>query len=302
MNLFKKNYPTRKEYYKKIKEIQENELNSERYMSTYEFMANNYWNKQNESLEEKLFYIVGSYGIEDEIINMPDDYKKIARLKRYAKLKSFLDSLTEKQINSNIYLKSACLFVKTSIDDCPIIINQLNEIINSQGKSGSVRVESDIPASTKLYIPDYISSQVGIPYYKPEVYKTEYIDILDQCHMHVYIDYNECVGRIGKIAEDIYFLQLNNILATISDDLMCYGFHIYHPGYNNRLISSFFVSRKENIKEQTNQESFTPSDEFVQITVNNFQMLLDMGLVDMTMLKDKNDGPVLKKSLTSEYK
>lgn len=302
MNLFKRNYPTRKEYYKKIKEIQENELNSERYMSTYEFMVNNYWNKQNESLEEKLFYIVGSYGIEDEIINMPDDYKKIARLKRYAKLKSFLDSLTEKQINSNIYLKSACLFVKTSIDDCPIIINQLNEIINSQDKSGSVRVESDIPASTKLYIPDYISSQVGIPYYKPEVYKTEYIDILDQCHMHVYIDYNECVGRIGKIAEDIYFLQLNNILATISDDLMCYGFDIYHPGYNNRLISSFFVSRKENIKEQTNQESFTPSDEFVQITVNNFQMLLDMGLVDMTMLKDKNDGPVLKKSLTSEYK
>lgn len=262
MNLFKKNKnektieEVQEEYFEKIRKIHEDELNSDKYTSIYKFMVDNYWNRKNQKLEEELFKIVGTYGIEDDILNMPNDYKKDARLKRYAKLKNFLDSLSGEQIGSNIFLKSAYIFMKTSIDDCSNILNKLNEIIDNGNETGSITFESNIPDTTKLHIPDYIQTGTAINYYRPEEYKMEYINLLDNSHKYVYEDYTELVRNIGKIMEDIYFLQLNNITNVISNDLMCCNFQVYHPGDNDCFISSFFVNDKLNSKETNKLEMF----------------------------------------------
>ena len=291
----KRDYPSYEEYIEEIKRIQEKELNSDRYALTYDFLSNNYWNRQNKDLEEELFKIVGTYGIEDEMFNMPDDFIKSVRLKRYAKLKKFIESLTEEQIDSNIFLQKANLFMKTSIEDCPIILDELNKIINNGNQSKSITIECTIPDNTRMNILDHISTQTGIRYYRPEAYKVDYIDVLDSSHKQVYEDYNHCIRKISKIAEDIYFLQLNNIIAALSSDLMCYNFQIYHPGYNDCFIVSFFVKSNEVIQKPSDDETSLPTDDFILTTINNFQALLDMGIIDITILNEKNSENILKK-------
>lgn len=291
------------DYIEEIKKVREEELKSNRYILAYNFLSNNYWNRQNKNLEDELFEIVGTYGIEDEMFNKSDDYKKSVRLKRYSKLKKFINSLTDEQIDSNIFLKRASLFMKMSIEDCSIILNELNEMINNGNQSRSITLKCAIPDKTQKYIPEYISTQTGIKYYRPEAYKIDYIDVLDSSHKQVYEDYNDCITKIGKIAEDIYFLQLNN-LTTLSNDLMCYHFQIYHPGYDNHFRASFFVKSKEAIQKNFSDKTLIRTEDFIQTTINNFQALLDMGLIDMTVLNENNNNnrQVLKKTLNSEIK
>ena len=100
-------------------------------------------------------------------------------------------------------------------------------------------------------------------------YQEECINVLNYNYMKVYRDYNDCVSKIGKIAEDIYFLNLNNVLATLSTDLMCYHFQVYHPGVNNHFIASFVVKNKEANK------------------------------IDMTILNEQTDVKVLKKTINN---
>ncbi len=232
-------------------------------------MINNYWNRQNRNLEDELFEMVGTYGTKDEMFNVSNDYKKTARLKRYAKLKSFIDSLTEEEIASNIFLKSANSFMKTSTKDCSIILDELNETISSGNESNTITVNCDIPDETQELIPEYIDNTKSIKYYRPEWYQEECINVLNYNYMKVYRDYNDCVSKIGKIAEDIYFLNLNNVLATLSTDLMCYHFQVYHPGKNNHFIASFAVNNKEANK------------------------------IDMAILNEQTDGKVLKKTINN---
>ena len=185
--------------------------------------------------------------------------------------------------------------MKTSAEDCQIILNELNEAINNGNQSRSITVKCAIPDKIQKYIPEYISTQTCIKYYRPEAYKIDYIDVLDSSHKQVYEDYNDCIGKIGKIVEDIYFLQLNNIITTLSSDLMCYHFQVYHPEYDHHFNASFFVRSKEAIQKLSGEKALIPTEDFIQTTINNFQTLLDEGLIDMTVLKEKNSGPVLKK-------
>ena len=74
-------------------------------------------NKENKKLEKKLFKIIGTYGLEDHLINISLDEKRINKIKRYNELKNFINSLTQDQINSNLYLRAVSMFMETSIED-----------------------------------------------------------------------------------------------------------------------------------------------------------------------------------------
>ena len=132
MGLFRKdkketvvrNYPTKEEYLAEINRIQNEELNSDRYVKIRKSLENHYWNRENKNLEEELFKIVGTYGLDDSLINKSDEYQKSVRLKRYAQLKKFFKGLSEEQINSNIFLKIANLYMKISVEECKEMISQ----------------------------------------------------------------------------------------------------------------------------------------------------------------------------------
>lgn len=110
----------------------------------------------------------------------------------------------------------------------------------------------------------------------------------------MYHDYNSLVSKIGKLAEDVYYLQLNEMISNIPILEECYHFQVYYLGYNNRFIASFSVRTKQ--KNQTSQgNDNTQFKEYIENTVTNFKQLLDMGLVDISVLEDKNTVHVLKK-------
>ena len=223
------------------------------------------------------------------------EYQKSVRTKRYEILKQFIGSLTEEQINSNIFLKNTYLFMNMSDEVCSNIMTELSNKISNENVSGTLTLELEIPEKTKKLIPDYICDHTGVKYYRPEAYRIEHIDVLDAYHKYVYDDYNSLVEKIGKLAEDVYYLQLNEMVSN-TPSLECYHFQVYHPGYNNHFIASFFVRAKQN--NQTSQEKdFIPTEDFIQNTVANFKQILDMGLVDISVLEDKNTRHVLKKKM-----
>ena len=289
-----KDYPTKEEFYEEIKQIQKEELNSDRYMLAYAFLTNNYWNRENKELEEELFKIIGTYGLEEDMFDKSSEHHKPARTKRYEILKQFIGSLSLEQINSNIFLKRTYLFMNMSNEVCSTIMTELYDKINGGDVSGSLTLKLEIPEKTQELIPNYIPVLRGIKYYRPEAYRTEYIEVLDSTHKYVYNDYNSLVRKIGKLAEDVYYLQLNEMVYNIPS-LECYNFQVYHPGYNNHFITSFFIRPKQNNQFSQIIDS-TPTDESIQTIVTHFKKLLNMGLIDVvSVLEDKNAGHVLEK-------
>lgn len=287
-----KNYPTKEEYLAEINRIQNEELNSDRYSKVRKLLENNYWNRENKDLEEELFKIVGTYGLEDSLINKSDEYQKLIRLKRYAQLKTFFEGLSGEQINSNIFLKIANLYMKISSKECERILSELNEKIEGIDSIKSIKIERPILETTQKHLPDYVNTQRTVLYYNPSAYKTDYVDVLDSSHINVYRKYNELVGMITKLAEDIYFLELNYQIVKKFNNLICYHFQIYHPGYDNKFIASFFLHEP---KKSMNEDKQVVEEDFIETTVNNFQSLIDLGIVDITTSQEEKGKPYVLK-------
>lgn len=284
-----KNYPTKEEYLAEINRIQSKELNSDRYGKVRESLEKHYWNRENKDLEEELFKIVGTYGLEDSLINKSNEYQKSVRLKRYAQLKKFFEGLSEERINSNIFLKIANLYMRISVEECKEMISQLN--IENSGKCFSV--EYSISETTQKHLPDYVNTQCAVLYYNPSAYKTDYVDVLDSSHIKVYRDYNDLVGKITKIVEDIYFLELNYQLVRYFNNLICYHFHVYHPGHDNKFIASFLFCES---KKYMNEDNSIVEEDFIETTINNLQSLIDLGIVDIiASQEEKGKSYVLKR-------
>lgn len=297
MGLFRKNkketvvrnYPTKKEYLDEINRIQTEELNSDRYAKAKKTLENYTWNRENKDLEQELFKIVGTYGLEGSLINKPLEYQKSVRLRRYVQLKKFFEGLSEEQINSNVFLKIAKLYMEISVGECKEMLSQLN--LENPGKCFTA--EYFIPETTQQHLPDYVNTQRAILYYNPSVYKTDYVDVLDSSHINVYRDYNVFVGKITKLVEDIYFLELNYQIVRNFNNLICYHFQIYHPGHDNKFIASFFL--REHQKSMDENKTII-EDYFVDTTINNFQSLIDLGVIDIiSSQEEKVTSYVLKR-------
>lgn len=282
MNLFKKttenvNYVTaKKEFDNKVRQIHIDELQSEKYKKVCEYLSKNYYARRNEELETNLLKVVGSYDIDYDLFNKSRDAKKALVNGEYKKLKGFMSSLSENQINSNIFLKSAYDFMNMSEEVCGEIVLLLQDTVNN-GEPKDISMS--IPEKMGELIPEYAEESIGIPYYNPAEYKTAYINFLDAQHEHIYKDYNFVVRTIGKIAEDICFFKLNEMTLN-KPNLECYHFQVYHPGYDNKLIARFFTNPE--IKKD-----WYYTDKYVAETISNFKELLDAGIIDISVLENK---------------
>lgn len=250
--LQKTNYPTKEEYEKQIQTIQQSELNSEKYKNIYSFLQSSLEKRKNGNLEEELFQIVGRYKFEESIVNKSFSYKKRKRLEQYQKLNNFMNSLSEEEINSNIYLKNANLFRKLSLEDIDMILKMLQEkLVTMEFEDEKTkRVEIVLPFSEERLsqIPQEVSSVKRIPYYRPQDYKISYIEVLDEEHKYVYKEYNQYVRRTENLISDIYFWELCNQLSMISEQkINPYHFQVYNNNVGHEFIASFFVGPQEDL-------------------------------------------------------
>ena len=281
-------YPTKEEYYNRVEEIHKKELKSDTYKTTYNFLKNVLEKRQYIDLENELFKIVGTYGLEDNLINESAENIKMSRIKRFNSLTKFLNSLTKIQLESNIYLSKTKEFFDQSLDNCKNIINQLYKELGNN-KSKFINLKAKIPENLEKNIPKYISNTIGIKYYDPNAYKISHINVLDDQHAQVYEEYNNSyVFRISKIVTDIYLLQLNNLISN-SSHLTCDHFQIYND--ESALYVTFYIKEckieQENVDDLAKKNGFTNSKNFIDKTVDNFKKLLDMGVIDTSILYDK---------------
>lgn len=256
-------YPTKKEFEEHKRQIQRNELDSDRFKKVKIFV-NDYCKRENKELEKKLFKIIGTYGLEDNLINKSFDEKKINKIKRYNKLKKFMNSLTEDQINSNLYLQAVSMFMETSIEDCEFIIRRLKEKIEDlelSDENQRLELNINIPTKRLKLLPTSISEQVGIPYYRPQDYKTEYINVLDVENAYIYSEYNRYVRNINKLATDIYHLQMWNLLSAYPEQIYNYYFSILSNDFEHEFRTAYFVKKcREKNDDKTENKQYQLSE------------------------------------------
>ena len=267
----------------KIKQIHDDELKTERYKMAYDYLYGVYYTRKNKRLEENLLKVVGSYDIDYNLFNKSRDVKKALINEKYKKLKGFMSSLSEKQINSNIFLKSAYDFMNMSEEVCGEIMLLLQDTVNN-GEPKDISMS--IPDKMEELIPNYINESIGIENDDKSKCKTAYINLLDEEHMHIYKGYNMIAQTIGKIAEDICFFKLNEMTLN-KPNLECYHFQVYLPGCNNKLIARFFTNPEV-------KKDYFYNDDYIEETVNNFKELLDAGIIDISVLDNELGNQKIK--------
>lgn len=267
-------YPTKEEYEENVRKINERELNSARFKMVKEFIS--LLNKrENLDLEKRLFKIIGTYGLEDDLINKNYDYKKTSKSKRYNELKKFMNSLTPEQIHSNLYLTSTAEFMNTSITDCKNIIEHLqNQIRDLQISDENRRFEInvDIPKERLDLLPISICGMTSIPYYRPQDYRKEYVYLLDKDNRYIYDEYNKYVRNIQKLAEDIYHLQMWNLLSIYPEQINNYYFNIHNNEFEHQFRTAFFVKK---CRESVVEEKSEPY-QLIEKTKNNISRIFGL--------------------------
>lgn len=287
-------YPTKEEFEEHKRKIQQEELKSDRFKKIQKFIME-YQKRENIELERVLFKIVGTYGLEDNLINKRFDKRRIYKSKRYNELKKFMNSLSGDQINSNIYLKAAAMFMETSIIDCELIIRQLRtRIFNLElsDRNQSIYINIDIPKERLELFPKMIYEVVRIPYYRPQDYKMAHVNILDETNSYIYTEYNQYVDNIKRLSEDIYQLQMCNLLSLFPEQIVNYNFSIFN--YECEFRTSFFVrkSRENIIGNETNsyQLSEKTKENISRVIGLSFDELENMSFEDLEKHIDQKRG------------
>lgn len=264
-------HPTKEEFYNRVNEIQKKELESNKFKTISIFMKN-HDDRINRDLEEQLFSIVGNYGFEDESHNRTYDENKLSRISRFNEFKYFIDSLNQEQIESNPYLKAAHFFMQTSKVDCENIISDLRKQMESTELTDMFKIfrfEIEIPEETQKMLPIRISEQKGIPFYKPEVYKTEFVNLLPADYQYIYTNYNNYASKIDKLASDIYFLQMWNLLSKYEEHIDNNYFNIYNNCFEHKFLVGCFV-RKNKISKQVSKTKEKLVYEEIKDELNKF--------------------------------
>lgn len=282
-------YPTKEEYEENIRQIHDKELNSDRFKMIKEFVSL-LDKRENLELEKRLFKIIGTYGLENDLTltNKRYDEKKIRKTKRYNELKKFMNSLTPQQIHSNLYLTATAEFMETSIIDCKTIIEHLQSEIRDleiSDKNRRFEVNMDIPKERLESFPTSICEQTSIPYYRPQAYRNEYIYLLDEYNRHIYEDYNKYVSNIEKLAEDIYHLQMWNLLSAYPEQIDNYYFFILNNECEHQFKTAYFVKkcRESCIEEKTEpyQLSEETKNNISRIVGLPFEKIIEMDFEDL---------------------
>lgn len=222
-----------------------------------------------------------------------------------------MNSLTKKQIRSNIYLTAASNFMETSIIDCNIIIKQLrNQIANLEigDEIQRLKINTSISKERLDMLPTTIREQTSYPYYRPQAYKTEYVYLLDNENRHIYKEYNKYVINIEKILEDIYGLQMWNILSMYPEQIDNYLFSVINNEFDQYFITAFKVKKYKDNKIVG--ESKTEEKQVYKIseeTKNNISRVIGLPFdkiisMDPDDLEKYIEARILEKAYFDKYK
>lgn len=292
-------YPTKEEFIENVRKIQENELKSDRFKEISQFMVKHN-ERKNIELEEQLFKIVGAYGIEEQLYNKSLEEKKTIRFNRFKKLKEFMSSLSQEQIDSNLYLQAVQMITRRSIEDCKIIENELKEKVDEMCASSItevIEVNVDIPEETLKLLPTRISEQVKVQYYDPSVYSHDYVYLLDEENRHIYSEYNKYVSKIDKLTSDIYLLQMWDFLLDYPEQVDNYYFNILNNSFEHEFLTGYFVKSKV----LTSNSSYEIDDKTKQMISKivglPFEDVIKMSIDELDNYLDSKFGKRLNRDL-----
>ena len=271
MPMYIKQYPTEKEYHDKIDKMRSDELNSEKYLNAFKFLSENYWDRKNIDLEDKLFAIIDNYGIEEEMYDKSDMYKKSVRSIKYEILKQFLNSLTMEQIESNLFLRSAWMLIDISNKVCSDIMTELYNKTYDKEVLNPTFIEIPIPKNMIDIIHFYINKTIGVKYYDPKRHFFKIVNILDKQHRSVYEDYDEVIEKGDRLAETICFLTINNWISN-NKNISCDNMQISHPGFDNHITADFWI-KPNDVDISLN--------EYIDNSICDFEKLVNFGVVDV---------------------
>lgn len=225
---------TKEEYEKQILEIRKKELESLKFEAVCLFLEK-FNKRENLDLENILFEILNTSSIEDDYVE-----EKYRKLNKFINLKVFLSSLTQEQLESNVYLKKAYNLIDLSCKDCgDIIINLEKQMLTMD--NNIINIEMNIPSETAKLLPNTVSEQAIIPLSDSQI---DFVNLLDKENEHIYSEYNECVSKIDSMAEDIYRLQMNKMLLECSYEIGNNTFNIFNSSKEAKFITSFQVNTK----------------------------------------------------------
>lgn len=251
-----KTYPTKEEYIEQIKHIQQSELQTEKFKNISSFITE-YRVRKNIELEEDLFKIIDTFALDRKIFNKTVSEKETIRKEMFLEFKKFINSLSQEQIDSNLYLKAAKVFLSTAIKDCQVIEDKLKEQLKYMGGlkiPKRIEIDIDIPKETLSFLPNRISEQVKVEYFDPTVYLYEYIYLLDSQHRYIYSEYNEHVSKLDKLANNIYKLYMWSILSEYPEQIDNYYFNILNNSLEHQFLTAYFVKKTEPIIESSTYE------------------------------------------------
>lgn len=254
-------------------------LESEKFRDVQNFMLE-YDKRKNLELERQLFEIVSTEGKEElQLVTKSYEYKSFVRTRKYNELKRFLNSLTQEQIESNIYLNAALIYMQTSVEDCSLIIENLkNEISNLEisDKEEQIDLYTNIPIKRLKIILKLIFEQVKIQTQKENSNKE---------NKSIYEKYNEYVRNMNKLVEDIYLLQMWNLVPLYPYKINNYYFKILNNDFEYKFKTSFAVkdNREKSIKSEmkTYQLSDDTKKSISEVTGVPVSQIDNMSLEDL---------------------
>ena len=247
-NSFEESY---EQYLKNVKEIQDKEINSNRFIEVLKF-NHKYNNRTNKEIEDELFNYIGNYN-EVYYLNETNIDKKKRYTKTLKKVKKLINSLDSEEIESNIFLSSTDYFLKSSKEDCKKIINELMNEYNSTHTAinKKISIDIDISKETLNKIKNQIPLQVSIPFYNPSIYKYNYVNIVGDKDLKYYQVYNDIINIIRKICIDVYVCRLwKYIPDELIDNISLRSFDICNGIKEDNEFNIKFYINKDKVKKK----------------------------------------------------
>lgn len=301
-------FTTEEEYFSYIKQMQEKEKNTKRYATIYSELKENLMKREEEHLEEKLFQIVGertfAYTNATDITN------------RYTVLTTFMNSLSEEQINANIFLRRVNDYIKYSLKDCREILASLFQKMefpySKKPEDSSCTLEFPLKQKRREIIPSKVRETVALLNCQSQISS---VPILDWEHIKIYKDYNEYVEILNQLATNIYFFQINCMANLYPEGISATSFKICDAdsSHHSRYFSVTFKILGQEKKKMTEAKTFTNhfmaklnrdefpiekqltlgdgteiTEEFIRKTIENYEKLLKLGIIDKVTKEEKS--------------
>lgn len=246
----------KRNYLNKVRDIQNKELNSLKYKSIKEFIDKydnrNFLEEEKEMLEMLLGYHI--YCSSDCYEKAHDDYAE-----KFRQLNSFINSLSDEQIDSNIYFSIAKKCFDESIVDCNRILLLLRKHMNhtdifEEWKQISFKIF--LSGDRLSYLLNKVNEEVSISVRRLKKSRVVDVPILNQENIHYYYKYNKIVDVVNKMCENICRLQMWNCLSKCSEEIDNYYFKIENNEFQKAFSVGFYVRIK---KEELNVDNLITS-------------------------------------------